>query len=568
MSKYVAFSFDHGGNRRLSHSSTNSDDLIISGKLTLSKAATDTELVVTGNTTIGGTLGVTGNTTVGGTMTLNDNVSVTGSKTLTVGTGATTLGGTLGVTGNTTVDGNIRATQLQITSSKYFEEDTVNRGTVFLNDGRTNQWKGINVDSEAAFMWYNNTNGTREGGIYSTRCGDWLIHCNNTSTSATDVSLRCNDVTRLQTTTSGVNITGNANVSNDYYHRGVKCIHSAGTDIYANIRVIRNESTAQQNGMYINYHSTGGTAAHCRFYANAGNQRMTIRADNGNVGIGTDNPGAKLQVAGTLTINNNSQFSFGGSGKIWNNWNTYFRYGGGNLKFCLNNNTEKVTFSSWAVHCNDFVANVYHTNSDSRIKKNIIDVDDSYALTKIRLLEPKRYNYCDQTNHTNRQVIGFIAQEVKAVLPEAAYITTDKIPNIYELASVTNSNIINFTSFDTANLDSNSTILSLLDKKTNDRITVNITNVLSSSSVEVDTNLDTYCYDTDNSGSFISGTKIFVYGQKVTDFHVIRKDAIWTVATAALQEVDRQLQAEKAKVATLETTVAQLLARVTALEGN
>ena len=37
--------------------------------------------------------------------------------------------------------------------------------------------------------------------------------------------------------------------------------------------------------------------------------------------------------------------------------------------------------------------------------------------------------------------------------------------------------------------------------------------------------------------------------------------------TAALQEVDRQLQAEKSKTATLETQVAALLARVTALEN-
>jgi hypothetical protein len=42
---------------------------------------------------------------------------------------------------------------------------------------------------------------------------------------------------------------------------------------------------------------------------------------------------------------------------------------------------------------------------------------------------------------------------------------------------------------------------------------------------------------------------------------------IWTVATAALQEVDRQLQAEKAKVATLETQLASVLARLDALES-
>ena len=52
------------------------------------------------------------------------------------------------------------------------------------------------------------------------------------------------------------------------------------------------------------------------------------------------------------------------------------------------------------------------------------------------------------------------------------------------------------------------------------------------------------------------------------DFHHLNKDAIWAVSTAALQEVDRQLQAEKTKVSTLETQVVDLLARVTALENN
>ena len=57
------------------------------------------------------------------------------------------------------------------------------------------------------------------------------------------------------------------------------------------------------------------------------------------------------------------------------------------------------------------------------------------------------------------------------------------------------------------------------------------------------------------------GSKIGVYGQVVNDFLSIDKNYIWTVATSALQEVDRQLQAEKDKVASLE-------ARILALENR
>jgi hypothetical protein len=50
--------------------------------------------------------------------------------------------------------------------------------------------------------------------------------------------------------------------------------------------------------------------------------------------------------------------------------------------------------------------------------------------------------------------------------------------------------------------------------------------------------------------------KLFIYGQEIYDFYSLEKNAIWTVATAALQEVDRQQQADKVRIAELETKVA------------
>jgi hypothetical protein len=71
---------------------------------------------------------------------------------------------------------------------------------------------------------------------------------------------------------------------------------SNANDIYANIRVIRNESTVSQDGMYVNYNSNGGAAAHLRFYANASTERMRIDASNGYVGVGTTVPDVKFDV--------------------------------------------------------------------------------------------------------------------------------------------------------------------------------------------------------------------------------------------------------------------------------
>ena len=65
----------------------------------------------------------------------------------------------------------------------------------------------------------------------------------------------------------------------------------------------------------------------------------------------------------------------------------------------------------------------------------------------------------------------------------------------------------------------------------------------------------------------VLSNEVFVYGQRVNDFHYLDKPAIFTVGMSAIQEVDRQQQADKARISELETQVAELLTRLTALEN-
>ena len=78
----------------------------------------------------------------------------------------------------------------------------------------------------------------------------------------------------------------------------------------------------------------------------------------------------------------------------------------------------------------------------------------------------------------------------------------------------------------------------------------------------MDEDLSEWIGSIDESGNVVAGNQLFVYGQQVDDFVFLKKEAIWTVATSALQEVDRQLQAEKEKVASLEERLAVLEAIV------
>ena len=62
--------------------------------------------------------------------------------------------------------------------------------------------------------------------------------------------------------------------------------------------------------------------------------------------------------------------------------------------------------------------------------------------------------------------------------------------------------------------------------------------------------------------------QMFVYGREVDDFHILNKDDIFTVSTAALQEVDKELQSEKTLRKLLETRLLDLENRILLIENK
>jgi hypothetical protein len=199
-------------------------------------------------------------------------------------------------------------------------------------------------------------------------------------------------------------------------------------------------------------------------------------------------------------------------------------------------------------------------SSDERIKKDIVDADDAECLEVLRLLKPKKYQYKDEINRGTEPVWGFIAQEVRETLPYATQLRQEVLPNIYELVSVSQSNVITFTNFNTSNLESNATTLIRtkgIDGKDHD---IHLVEVIDDHTIRVEEDLTEWICSVDETGNVVAGNQLFVYGQEVDDFVSLNKSAIWTVATAALQEVDRQLQETK-------TQLASVLARLDALEN-
>jgi hypothetical protein len=187
-------------------------------------------------------------------------------------------------------------------------------------------------------------------------------------------------------------------------------------------------------------------------------------------------------------------------------------------------------------------------SSDARIKKNFQDISDAQALDQLRLIEPKTYEYVDQIERGSNTVFGFSAQQVSNVMPYAVTKTPEIIPDIYDLADVSGTLItLRNKTFDYT--DPSATVSLILRETGKKEYNASF---LPSNQIVLTEPLDV--------------SEAFVYGRRVNDFHVLDKNAIFTVNVAATQEIDRQLQAAKGKIQQLEDTLSNVMTRLSALE--
>ena len=204
------------------------------------------------------------------------------------------------------------------------------------------------------------------------------------------------------------------------------------------------------------------------------------------------------------------------------------------------------------------------SSSDRRIKNHINDINDSKALNMIRNLQPKTYNYINYREKGNSTVIGYIAQEVADVIPDAVIKTNkDVVPSIYSQAncSVHNNKEIAFNYDDMSNITVGDKIKFFLENE--QEHIGNVTHLDNSS----------FTLSLDQELTNVNATSGFLYGKEVDDFHTLNKQYIFTVATAALQELDRDHEKTKAELATTKQELATanqkidlLLQRMEALE--
>ena len=253
-----------------------------------------------------------------------------------------------------------------------------------------------------------------------------------------------------------------------------------------------------------------------------------------NVGIGTATPGFRLEVGGgtnSVTITGWQLYSVGTSSYPgpWDNLCAKFNGG------------------LWSTH-------YYMTSSDIRIKEDIQDILDDTALQSILSIEPKTYKYVDKLNRGDKKVYGFIAQQIREVIPEAVSIQVSYIPNIYLVADYIDS-VITLSSQPTK------VIIKMNDKikcydKDNKEILVEVIEVIDDLTFRI-------------KEIEYTDTKIFVYGTFIDDFHTLNKDYIFTLNVCATQELHRRIEAQSVllksqydRIKDLETKVATLMSNM------
>lgn len=167
--------------------------------------------------------------------------------------------------------------------------------------------------------------------------------------------------------------------------------------------------------------------------------------------------------------------------------------------------------------------------SDERIKTDIRNVDGEMALETLRAIAPKQYRYVDAANHGSQPVWGFVAQEVRRVMPEATRITKNYIPNLLCQVRIRNGNEVRLP----IQITPPQRIKFVYPDQTH--IDGKVVECLPDGFYRLDAPFD-------KSRIPPNREEIFAYGCFMEDFHVLNMDHLLTMNFAATRELDRRNQ--------------------------
>lgn len=501
------------------------------------------------------------------------------------------------VTG-TTFSGNLSGGSVSATTGTF-------SGAVYYNE-----WLRNNRASASGLYWHNSSNpgwkwhiypetqadmtfrtGSGNGGIKGTvenATARGYIHWTTSNeigflTSGRSWTLRCDNSKNVQI--YGTVTAAKSEISKTALTQGASDYHLelySGNTGDANKEISLRFHQANQYWYSMRARSGG-------FYFTQGDGNALVKIACGSLGVGTVTPSELLQVqdghilmTGTwqsgsyyrlMGYNTAKQVQFSYNDGTWISDNNAILFGvGGTQASGTGVYTERMRITSggnvgvnisnptYKMHINGsiYYAGGGNYGSDDRIKYNEQNV--SNALTLISQLQPQKYekivevprsaeghwiptdeeweNVKDEYEYDDEY--GFIAQDVRNI-PELSFLVTGE-------ETRTDTKIITLEEY--SNLS------------TEQQNTYSLSYVNDESAVITPSEYSNLTSEESNSYS-VAYTKQFETETPLG----LNYNGIFVLAVAAIQELNSQLQAEKSKTATLEAQVADLLARVTALEN-
>jgi len=270
------------------------------------------------------------------------------------------------------------------------------------------------------------------------------------------------------------------------------------------MQAMLNNTTGIQNtavGVSAGPSTAGLTNTTCIGYnASASISNAVILGNGANVGIGTASPSYPLHVNGAASSPSVSVVYFNG-----NEGTTLHSYSG-----VVNTSI----YSSSGILAGSSICSV----SDRRSKIPEEPLSDPY-LSFVDKIKVHQFSWIDKVEKDSGKKIGFFAQEVKEVLPDAVGRTTGVVPTIYRQAETFTGTTITVKNHGLTTEKK----LEIVDLE-NGKTTIDILRVIDADNLEV-------------KFEKVPKDKIFVVGPEVDDLHAVNYDYLMAVSFGAVKEL-------------------------------
>ena len=262
----------------------------------------------------------------------------------------------------------------------------------------------------------------------------------------------------------------------------------------------------------------------------------------GNLGIGKTNPLVPLHVYSSNNFETNHTGISSLSGMTGINYIAHH---------IQSNKVDRHNFSTDAAGHNISIyaegavfSGSYIGASDKRIKKNITEIDDERSLVQLRNLPCVDYDYVDNFKNGEYKTVGFIAQDVKEIMPNCVETVSDIIPNeMRVLENLEWEPVVK-------DISSNESGYKLINQELEEASYKFFVRDFSSNEKPLEV-----------SYPFIFEKKwdeVFCYGKRVDDFLAIDKNKIFALGFSATQQIDRIQQKHIIDISNMKTENTEL----------